>query len=315
MELAIGFLAVALIILTGRNDGSTLAATALKGDKKSDLFVLITITVCVPIAPLLGLHGVASSLSHMLGPLFGEYTSTLGFLGSVLITLGISVALSVPTSITLALVGALTGTLLGTQGSANLGLVGRVLTIAAIAPLVAALVSYLISKAPLKFPNDPQARGNLLNRIRGVSITALAIAYSINDGQKITFIAAATLQLSITQASTSIWVQISATLLFAAGMLWGLRKAERTLRNGIFSPTPLPALWSQIGTIVALSGGAALGTPLSMTQSLQGAVLGTGLVRGTRVIRWPAVGKIAIAWLWTLPLATALAYGFSFILN
>lgn len=315
MEVLIGLLAIILIILIGRNDGSTLAVTALKGNRVNNVLSVTIIIIGLPLAPLLGLHDVAFSLSKMLGPLFGNQLSTLGFLIAVLITLVLSVFLAVPTSITLALVGALTGTLLATQGSADFALLKRVLIIAAVAPLVAAFVAFLISKSPIFFPEHPTARNKLLNAFRSLAIVALTLAYSLNDGQKITFVAAAALQVSIAKASSTIVVQLGATFLFAVGLFWGLPKAERALRLGVFSPTTLPALWAQVGTIVALTGGAALGAPLSMTQSLQGAVLGTGLVRGTKVIRWPAVGRILVAWLWTLPLATALSFGFSFFFN
>ncbi|HVL99017.1 MAG TPA: inorganic phosphate transporter, partial [Egibacteraceae bacterium] len=54
-------------------------------------------------------------------------------------------------------------------------------------------------------------------------------------------------------------------------------------------------------------GSAAVGAPVSMTQSVAAALVGAGMSYGHRRVRWRAVGRLGLAWLLTLPASAALA--------
>ncbi|MFD0821323.1 inorganic phosphate transporter, partial [Micromonospora zhanjiangensis] len=60
---------------------------------------------------------------------------------------------------------------------------------------------------------------------------------------------------------------------------------------------------SELSGAGVVLGTAVLGAPVSMTQSLSGAMVGTGLSRRSRKVRWRGVIRLGRAWLLTLPAA------------
>lgn len=62
---------------------------------------------------------------------------------------------------------------------------------------------------------------------------------------------------------------------------------------------------AQLGGAAAVLSSAAVGVPVSMTQAVAGALVGTGLLRGRRQVRWRVAGQLALAWIVTLPSAAA----------
>ena len=81
---------------------------------------------------------------------------------------------------------------------------------------------------------------------------------------------------------------------------FGLR-VVRTIGQRITRLTPSRAFavaLASTATVVVASG---LGLPVSTTHTLVGAVLGVGLVSGSRAIDFPIIRTIVGAWLVTLP--------------
>lgn len=60
---------------------------------------------------------------------------------------------------------------------------------------------------------------------------------------------------------------------------------------------------AQLGAAVAVLSSAALGVPVSMTQAVAGGLVGTGMLRGRRQVRWRVAGQLGLAWVLTLPAA------------
>ena len=297
-----------LIFIIGRNDGSPLAATALRSSQKSTWWIVVILLVSVVAVPLAGLYVVAEILARLFGESFGDPATGLSLLLAVGATVLLSLAVGVPTSITLALVGALAGTLVGVGARPDWGHVLFVLGLGALAPGLACLLAYVLRRLPLRSWVETPETVRVLGGVRVVAYTLLCIAYSVNDGQKNTFIAAVAVSIPVGAAAGNVWVQLVICALFGAGFLTGMRTSVRTLTTGVFRPTPLPILWAQLSTFTTLVSGAALGAPLSMTQALQGSVLGTGLSRGYKAVRWEVVLRVLQAWFWTLPVAGVLSF-------
>lgn len=96
-------------------------------------------------------------------------------------------------------------------------------------------------------------------------------------------------------------------VLFGLGALLGLPRAAASLGSGIVPLRPLDTVTAEFAAAVAVLGSAALGFPVSMTQSVAGGLFGAGLGRGARRVRWRQAGRIGVAWLVTLPLSTGAA--------
>jgi PiT family inorganic phosphate transporter len=59
------------------------------------------------------------------------------------------------------------------------------------------------------------------------------------------------------------------------------------------------------GTVL-LSGAA--GFPASTTQVIAGSIVGAGVAKNAKAVRWPVAQDIILSWLITLPAAAALAF-------
>jgi PiT family inorganic phosphate transporter len=299
MELVTAVIAVAVVVLIGRNDGSPLVAVAQQSARGRGRWAPVALILSLPLAPFFGLDAVAQSLQSLYGP-----GAAPALLLAVLATVALSVAVRVPTSITLALVGAMTGAALG-NAPVDWPLVGRVLGLAACAPVVACLVARVVCVIPVELPTAASA-ARILRALRVVAFGAMALAYSANDGQKVLFVAALALGTTVNDVAPA-WLAVGAVV-FGVGVGAGMRGSGLALRGGVFAPLPPAAFWAQTSTALVVGLGSVLGVPLSMTQALTGSVIGVGLARGRRAVRWGAAVRIVVAWAWTLPVAGLLGF-------
>ena len=98
-----------------------------------------------------------------------------------------------------------------------------------------------------------------------------------------------------------LWVIVCCALAMAAGTYLGGWRIIRTLGKGLVeikSPQGMAAE-SSSAAVILLS--AHFGYALSTTQVCTGSVLGSGLGKPGGEVRWGVAGRMAVAWLVTLP--------------
>lgn len=315
MDALIILLGAVLIVVIGRNDGTPLVAIALRGLPINHWWIAIIVLAVLPAAPLLGFYLVAQALFGLFPQEGGDYAVVLAILAGTILTILVSMTLRAPNSITLALVGGAAGASLGAGIAPQWQHVGFVLMMAAAAPVIGCLVAAAVPYGVLH-PSSPKlAKVFSIGKMRWPALVAIIVSYSLNDGQKLVFIIAIIFAVPVGEAAGSVTANGVVLVLFVLGMLSGLRSSMSMLAHGVLRTTPISAVWAQISTSLTLVAGSALGSPMSMTQTLQGSLLGSGLKRGTRIIRWMSVWRILLAWVWTLPLSAALAYAIVRITN
>ncbi len=64
---------------------------------------------------------------------------------------------------------------------------------------------------------------------------------------------------------------------------------------------------AELASGTAVLGCAALGSPVSMTQTIAGALIGAGMTGSSGRVRWHTTLKIVLAWMLTLPVSGLLA--------
>ena len=109
--------------------------------------------------------------------------------------------------------------------------------------------------------------------------------------------------VSKTASMPPLWVIVSCALAMATGTYLGGWRIIRTLGKGLVeiqSPQGMAAE-SSSAAVILLS--AHFGYALSTTQVCTGSVLGSGLGKPGGEVRWGVAGRMAVAWLVTLPLA------------
>ena len=219
--------------------------------------------------------------------------------------------LGLPSSSSHALIGGVVGAALiagGFDAILMSGLVAKVMIPAVLAPVVAAGVAYLGTRSVYRFsadaPKPVRREGYRIGQIGTASL--LSLAHGTNDAQKTMGIITLALIVSDTQsadAGTPFWVIFSCAVAMGLGTYLGGWRIIRTLGKGlvdITNPQGFAAAGSSMSVILASSH---FGFPLSTTHVSTGSILGSGLGRRKSVVRWPVAGRMALAWLVTLPAA------------
>ncbi|MCK9878593.1 inorganic phosphate transporter [Frankia sp. Ag45/Mut15] len=226
----------------------------------------------------------------------------------------------IPSSSSHALIGGVIGSTIAAAGSDGVkwhGVVSKVIIPAGLSPVIAALIAtagtYLIYRLSRSVPDGTRNHGFRIGQIGSASLVSLA--HGTNDAQKtmgvitLALIANGTLNAGA-QAPT--WVIVSCAIAISAGTYLGGWRVIRTLGKGLVeidSPQGMAAESSSAATILLSSH---FGYSLSTTHVATGSILGTGLGRRGAEVRWNVAGRMATAWLLTLPasgLVGAACYG------
>jgi PiT family inorganic phosphate transporter len=242
-----------------------------------------------------------------------EITPTMifaGLIGAVLWNLA-TWYLGLPSSSTHALFGGLIGAaIIGSGfGAVDFGVVlSKVILPAIISPVVAGCVALIATYAAYKITKNARAHNSEVGfrRAQTISASLVSLAHGTNDAQKtmgvitLTLIAAHYLP---TGSNVPIWVIICCGLAIATGTYtggWRIIKTVGKKITDIKSPQGFAAETSSAATILVSSN---LGFALSTTQVTSGSVVGAGLGKRLASVHWGMVGRIAVAWLVTLPAA------------
>lgn len=174
----------------------------------------------------------------------------------------------VPTSITLALVGASSGAGFA-GGQPNWHLVLRVLGIAVLSPLAA----FAISRTIYLLIHSRTPRSSTTMVFLGFLLTCLA--YGSNDGQKMIAMFSAAIGTDLDTATHNGAITATVTAAFLAGVLTGMPKGATALQRGTIVPDSRQTWVTLWAASLAVLISSMLGSPVSMTQSISGALIGT----------------------------------------
>ncbi|MEU9836529.1 inorganic phosphate transporter [Streptosporangium sp. NPDC048047] len=295
-------------VFTGFNDAGTQVGLGSRVRGLPPLAALALLAAAVAASPLIVGTAVAATLDGGLVTYPGGDGRTgllVGLVTAVAVTAGLGWR-GLPTSLTLALVGGIAGAGTGGGGDVSWTVVASVLAAAAAAPLAGALIAGPACRLVRSLPHVGVA-GTRLRWLHTAAFGAGCLAYGANDGQKILAVYLAVHGGASPDAAGLAPVLPLLAVCFLAGGLAGIPRLASGL-GGTLTPARTDALVATelTGAGVVL-GTAALGAPVSMTQSLAGALIGTGLAGGTRRVRWRGVLALGRAWLFTLPLAYGLA--------
>ena len=225
--------------------------------------------------------------------------------------------LSLPSSSTHALIGGIVGAAWVAKGSDAVqvdGVVGKVLIPALVAPILAGLIAVLATFAAYRLTARTAAegrrRGFRLGQIGSASLVSLA--HGTNDAQKtmgvITLALIAHGSLGA-DADVPVWVIISAAAAIGSGTYLGGWRIIRTLGHRITEVEPPQGFAAETSGATVLLASSYFGYPLSTTHIVSGAVMGSGVGRQLAEVRWSLAGRIAAAWVITLPAAALFAAG------
>jgi PiT family inorganic phosphate transporter len=142
-----------------------------------------------------------------------------------------------------------------------------------------------------------------------ISASLVSLAHGANDAQKtmgvitLVLITAGTLGA---ESGPPLWVIFSSGLAIALGTYFGGWRIIRTVGHRLTTIEPQQGFAAETSAATVILASSHLGYPLSTTQVTSGAVVGSGVGKRLSEVRWGVAGRIAIAWLLTLPAAAVI---------
>ncbi|PTR31289.1 PiT family inorganic phosphate transporter [Rhodococcus sp. OK519] len=216
-----------------------------------------------------------------------------------------------PSSSSHALFGGLIGAAIASIGMNGVewgGVMGKVILPALLAPVVAALVAAvgtkLIYRITHAVPDDTKSKGFRIGQVGTASLVSLA--HGTNDAQKtmgVIFLALVAHGSISPDADMPFWVKLSCAVAIALGTYLGGWRIIRTLGKGLVEISAPQGMAAESSSAAIILTSSHLGLPLSTTHVATGSILGTGLGRRGAEVRWGVAGRMAVAWLITLPSA------------
>jgi PiT family inorganic phosphate transporter len=223
----------------------------------------------------------------------------------------------IPSSSSHALIGGVIGSTIAAAGGHAVqwhDLFAKVIIPAGLSPIIAGLVAatgtYLVYRISRNLSEGARGHGFRIGQIGSASMVSLA--HGTNDAQKTMGIITLALIVNGTvpaNASAPFWVILSCALAISLGTYMGGWRVIRTLGKGLVeieAPQGMAAESSSAAVILLSSH---FGYSLSTTHVATGSILGSGVGKKGATVRWNVAGRMATAWLFTLPSAGLVGAG------
>jgi inorganic phosphate transporter, PiT family len=233
-----------------------------------------------------------------------------GLVGGILWNL-LTWYLGLPSSSSHALIGGVVGAAFIAGGADAVkfhSLASKVVIPALLAPLAACLVAAIATLGAYMITRRVQQRvrdhGFRIGQIGSASLVSLA--HGTNDAQKTMGIITLALIVNGTiakDASTPLWVVLACASAIALGTASGGFRVIRTLGKGLVEIEPPQGFSAETSSTAVILASTHFGYPLSTTHVVTGSVIGSGLGKRLAQVRWRVAGRMAIAWVVTLPAA------------
>jgi PiT family inorganic phosphate transporter len=299
-------------LVSGFNDGGNLMASFTSGRVITPRVGALLLLVCLA-GPLVLGTAVAQTVGTNVVELRAQ-----GELSYVLITLSplcvvlLSLSFGIPTSMTLALVGAMLGwVLVGGTSAIHWAGVARILIgmpLSVVGGGVLALLVYRSTRRILGTRSHASLLG--LARFQFVTAAVQAFAYGANDMEKAVGLIA--VGMSFPNHGQAVAFSSAAPIIgafgsFYVGALMGGSRVAGRVGLGVLKVRPMQALSQQLASGSVVAALAVAGAPVSMTQTIDGGLVGVGAALRASSVRWGIVREMLGSWLLTLPLALVFA--------
>lgn len=257
------------------------------------------------------------------------YVILAALIGSVL-WIFICTKLGLPISASHALVGGLIGPVWFVYGSQFL--IGSgifwIVAFIVISPLIGMVMGFFLNclfMLIFRRSNVKKVDGSF-RKLQLVSSAAFSLGFGGNDGQKtmgviailfasacaaepdsaiMNFLygngAAAAAEAGSTSFFVPMWLKLVCYGLIALGTVTGGWKVIRTLGDGLSKLYPVQGFCAEASGAFTLIMTAILGIPVSTTHTITGSIIGTGLTRGVKSVKWMTAKNIIWAWVITIP--------------
>lgn len=242
-----------------------------------------------------------------------------GLLSAILWNL-ITLFLGLPVSSSHALFGGIAGAAMAHGGASimNSGGIIKILISLLISPILGFIIAYGFMKLILALFGRlaPGIISKYFGRMQIFSAAFFAFGHGSNDAQKaMGIITMALVSGGVLQTmDVPKWVILTCALAMGLGTLFGGWKIIKTLGVKMLKLEPIHGFSAETAATAVIVTASHFGLPVSTTHVVSSAILGVGATKRLSAVRWGIAGKIVVAWVLTLPLCIAMAWGIQRIL-
>jgi PiT family inorganic phosphate transporter len=313
--IAIIVIALAFDFLNGFHDAANIVATMIASRAMSPRSALLISAVAHFAGPFLFGVAVATTIgSEVVDPEAITSLVIIAALTGAIVWNVFTWYFGWPSSTSHALIGGLVGAVMVAVGASAIhpdGLM-KVLIALFLSPVLGLVIGYLMLKLIYFLSRGASPRINsVFKRSQLGTSLALALSHGTNDAQKTMGIIAMAMVTTgyVTEFQVPWWVITLSAGAIALGTALGGWRLIETLGGKFFKIRPVHAFSSQLTSSGIILGAALLGGPVSTTQVVSSAIMGTGSADRVSKVRWTVGRDIAVAWLLTIPVSALLAAG------
>src|SRR6202451_4115872 len=225
--------------------------------------------------------------------------------------------LGIPSSSSHALIGGVIGSTIAAAGGHAVlwhGLTSQVVIPAVLSPIIAGLVAatgtWLLYRISRSLTQGARSHGFRIGQIGSACMGSLA--HGTNDAQKtmgvitLALIANGTLHA---KSNAPFWVILACALAISLGTYLGGWRVIRTLGKGLVEIESPQGMAAESASAAVILLSSSFGYSLSTTHVATGSIIGTGLGKKGAEVRWNVAGRMATAWIFTLPCAGVVGAG------
>jgi inorganic phosphate transporter, PiT family len=223
----------------------------------------------------------------------------------------------IPSSSSHALIGGVIGSVMAASGGSAVlwhGLVSKVILPAVFSPIIAGLVAavgtWLLYRISRSMTDGARKHGFRIGQIGSACMVSLA--HGTNDAQKTMGVITLALIANGTLAKGSnapIWVIVCCAIAISLGTYLGGWRVIRTLGKGLVEIESPQGMAAESASAAVILLSSSFGYSLSTTHVATGSIIGTGLGKKGAEVRWNVAGRMATAWVFTLPSAAVVGAG------
>ena len=248
------------------------------------------------------------------------------FLGAVIWDL-ITWRFGLPTSSTHAIVGGVIGAAAAYKGLSIIKFAGlkKVITGLLISPIIGVVVALSVMILFLwVFRHKPPAQVNRRFRlIQVLTASLMAFSHGENDGQKsmgviaMALFSASALAVGgkVPEFHIPLWVMIACAAAMGLGSGAGGWRIIKTVGRGVMELQPIHGCVAELSAALIILTASRVGAPVSTTHTVSSTIMGVGMSRSLRAVRWKVVASIVWAWILTMPVSAFLSWVAFYVLR
>ena len=214
---------------------------------------------------------------------------------------------ALPSSSSHALVGGVIGAVLVSTGLEGLNLwgIGKIILSLVASPVLAIVSGCLVMRGLYMLFGrcTPYNINDRFKKMQLVSAATMAFSHGSNDAQKsMGIITLALLSGGYIEAfEVPFYVKLLAAVAMALGTATGGWRIIKTIGAGIFKLEPISGFAADLNSSVVIFSATLLHLPVSTTHVVSGSIMGVGVAKRIRAVRWGVAQQMLVAWLLTIP--------------